>query len=163
MSQRLVVRSHFSHFHPLGGTRTPFSNCWRVAACLQAHRGSTLLASQLIACTSILTLRPSACPLPTRRWLPVWRQYAQQVCQLYSPGPVGMGTETWNHGNWISQGIRRYPLRKLILWQGYGDKLRQEDQSVLFLVLHLLHSSIEPSLHTNGQSSGLLLGRSLLP
>ncbi len=40
LSQRLVVRSQHSHFHPLGGTLTPLSSWRRSSACLDGRISS---------------------------------------------------------------------------------------------------------------------------
>ncbi len=75
----------------------------------------------------------------------------------------------WNRNGRTGYGIMGTRLDGLayLWWQlrlgkWYADKLGQHDQGLLFLVLHLLHSSIKPSLNSYGQSGRLLCWRGLL-
>ncbi len=49
-------------------------------------------------------------------------------------------------------------LWQLWIWQRYDSELRQHQERIALLILHLLYSSIETTLHPNSQTSRLLTG-----
>ena len=51
-----------------------------------------------------------------------------------------------------------YLLRQLCVGQGDGSKLREDDQRVLLLILHFLHSTIKAPFYPNGQTCWFLGG-----
>ena len=51
-----------------------------------------------------------------------------------------------------------YLLRQLCVGQGDGSKLWEDDQRVLLLILHFLHSTVKAPFYPNGQTCWFLGG-----
>ncbi len=54
------------------------------------------------------------------------------------------------------QATHTHLLWQLWIWQRYDSELRQHQERITLLILHLLYSSIETTLHPNSQTSRLL-------